>query len=141
MDNQKTIANPVKLSGVGLHTANRVNITFKPAAVDQGINFIRTDLEQKPVMKADIEHLVTLLHGYRRTSIGKEKAEIHTVEHLMAALSGLGIDNLNIEIDNNEIPGMDGSAQDFVKAIKEAGIVDQGKPKNYFIIRSVLSSS
>ncbi|MDD5043972.1 MAG: bifunctional UDP-3-O-[3-hydroxymyristoyl] N-acetylglucosamine deacetylase/3-hydroxyacyl-ACP dehydratase [Candidatus Omnitrophica bacterium] len=135
MDNQKTIAKSVKLSGVGLHTANKVSITFKPAGVDEGINFIRIDLPGKPVIKADAEHLVSLLHGYRRTSIGKDNAEIHTIEHLMSALAGVGIDNLNIEIDNNEIPGMDGSARDFVKAIKEAGIVEQTKPKNYFLVR------
>jgi len=134
-DNQRTIAKPVKLSGVGLHTANKANIVFKPAGVDQGINFIRIDTPQKAVIKADLEHLVTFLHGYRRTSIGKDGVEIHTIEHLMAALSGLGIDNLNIEIDNNEIPGMDGSSLEFLKAIKEAGIVEQEKPRNYFSIK------
>ncbi|MCM8771117.1 MAG: bifunctional UDP-3-O-[3-hydroxymyristoyl] N-acetylglucosamine deacetylase/3-hydroxyacyl-ACP dehydratase [Candidatus Omnitrophica bacterium] len=134
-ENQKTIARPIKLSGVGLHTANKVNINFKPAGIDEGINFIRVDLPQKPIIKAEIDYLVTLSRGYRRTSVGKDDAEIHTIEHLMAALAGLGIDNLNIEIDNNEIPGMDGSSLDFIKAIKEAGIVTQAKPRHYYAIK------
>jgi len=141
MENQRTIAKSVKLSGVGLHTASKVNITFKPADIDQGINFIRVDSGQKIRIRADIGHLVTLLHDYRRTSIGKDNLEIHTIEHLMAALSGLRIDNLDIEIDNNEIPGMDGSSLDFVKALKESGIAEQAKPREHYSIKEPIVAS
>src|SRR3989338_9292667 len=100
MDNQKTIAKEVSLKGVGLHTGNHVNLAFKPAEIDAGINFIRTDLPSHPVIKASVEQVVSLEQSPRRTSIRQENIQVQTIEHLMSALFGLGIDNLYIEIDN-----------------------------------------
>lgn len=135
MDKQKTIAKEVSLKGVGLHTANNVNVTFKPADTDTGINFIRTDLPGRPVIKATPEFLLSQDRSPRRTSIAEAGAEIQTIEHLMAALSGLGIDNLTIEIDNNEVPGLDGSSLKFVEILAQAELKEQEKEKQYYLIK------
>ena len=135
MDKQRTITKELSLKGFGLHTAEKVNITFKPAEVDSGINFIRTDLPSRPIIKATIDYLLPQSRAPRRTSIGRDAAEIHTVEHLMAALSGLGVDNINIEIDNNEIPGLDGSSLNFLEILERAGIEEQGKPRQYYLVK------
>ncbi len=135
MDNQKTIIKEVSLEGIGLHTGNKAKLVFKPAAADTGINFIRVDLPGAPQIKASAENVSVQLKSPRRTSIGKSPAEIHTIEHLMSALFGLGIDNLVIEINNNEVPGMDGSGLDFIRALKSAGIKELDSPRNYFVIR------
>ncbi|MBM3245940.1 MAG: UDP-3-O-[3-hydroxymyristoyl] N-acetylglucosamine deacetylase [Candidatus Omnitrophica bacterium] len=135
MDRQRTIAKEVSLNGVGLHTAGKVNIVFKPAAADSGINFIRRDLSGAPVIKGSLECLLSSSRFPRRTCIGKENVEIHTIEHLMAALAGLSIDNLAIEIDNDEVPGLDGSSLDFVKVLKGAGVVEQDKPRQYALVK------
>jgi UDP-3-O-[3-hydroxymyristoyl] N-acetylglucosamine deacetylase/3-hydroxyacyl-[acyl-carrier-protein] dehydratase len=135
MDQQRTIEKEVSLSGVGLHTAKEVKITFKPAGPDSGINFIRTDITPRISIKASVDFLIPQSRSPRRTSIGKDGAEIHTIEHLMAAIAGREIDNLDIEIDNEEIPGLDGSSLNFLKALIEAGIKEQGKPRNYYLVR------
>lgn len=122
MDKQKTIAKEISLNGIGLHTANKVKITFKPASIDTGINFIRTDLPQKPVIKAAVESLLSQDRSPRRSSVGCDGVEIHTIEHLMATLAGLGIDNLNIEINGDEVPGLDGSSLNFLEVLNKAGI-------------------
>ena len=141
MQNQRTIAKEIKISGTGLHTANKVNLVFKPAGLDQGIHFIRVDLANKPVIKANVENLIfpALQGSLRRSSIGKEGCEIYTIEHLMACLSGLGIDNLDIEIDSNEVPGLDGSAKQFVELLIQAGIKEQDGQRQYYIIKEPLS--
>jgi len=135
MDRQRTIAKELSLKGVGLHTANKVNVTFKPADVNTGINFIRVDLPNKPVIKASVKSLLPPARSPRRTSIGHDGAEIQTIEHLMAALNGAGIDNIRIEIDNNEIPGMDGSSLSFLELLNRCGIVEQEKERRYFSIK------
>lgn len=135
MAKQRTIAKEFTLSGVGLHTANKVNMTFKPAAVDSGINFIRVDLPGKPVIKTLVDYLLPAERRTRRTSIGQNGTEVHTIEHLMAALAGLNIDNLNIEIDNQEVPGLDGSSLSFVEGLVKAGIKEQEKEKQYFVVK------
>jgi len=135
MDKQRTIQKEVSLTGIGLHTANKVKITFKPAEPGSGINFVRADLPSKPVVKISTESLLSQSRSLRRTSLGNENVEIHTIEHLMASLSGLGIDNLWIEIDNNEIPGLDGSSLNFMELLLEAGIKEQEEPKQYYAIR------
>lgn len=135
MDKQKTIAKELSLKGIGLHTANKVNITFKPAGVNTGISFMRTDLPNKPVVKASVNSLLPPAQSLRRTSVGNREAEIQTIEHLMAALSGAGIDNICIEIDNNEIPGMDGSSLNFLELFNKAGIVEQEKERRYFSVK------
>lgn len=135
MDKQKTIARQVNLKGTGLHTANRVNLSFKPAEADTGINFLRVDLPGTPKIKSSIESVFSQSGSLRRTSLIKDGIEIHTIEHLMAALMGMGIDNLNIEMDNNEVPGLDGSSLNFLEALSQAGIKEQEKERQYFVVK------
>lgn len=132
---QKTIGREISLSGIGLHTAHKANLTFKPAAENTGINFIRVDLPQRPAIKVTAENILPQSRTPRRSSIGCGDVEIQTVEHLMAALAGLQIDNIDIEIDNNEIPGLDGSSLKFQEALLQAGIVKQQKERQYFSVR------
>jgi len=135
MKRQKTIEKEVSLSGKGIHTASKVNIRFKPAREDTGIVFIRTDLKDKPAIKAKIDSLFLPASGTRHTSIGDERAHIQTIEHLMAVLCGLGIDNIYVEIDGKEVPAMDGSGRDFYEALSKAGIKEQEAEKQYYLIR------
>ncbi|MCK4993499.1 MAG: bifunctional UDP-3-O-[3-hydroxymyristoyl] N-acetylglucosamine deacetylase/3-hydroxyacyl-ACP dehydratase [Candidatus Omnitrophica bacterium] len=129
VENQCTISKSVGLSGIGLHTGQKVNVKFKPSGEDQGIEFIRTDLEGKPRIKA---HMSNLIERPRRTSIGIQNVEIHTIEHVLAALAGLGIDNIAIEMDAEELPGLDGSALPFLELLKKAGVKELNSPRNYF---------
>ncbi len=135
MDKQRTIEKEASLKGIGLHTAKKVSVTFKPADIDSGINFIRTDLPDRPVIKASIGSLLSQSRSPRRTSIGRDGIEIHTIEHLMAALSGLCIDNIYIEIDNDEVPGLDGSSLNFLEILSKAGIKEQEKSRRYYLIK------
>ena len=128
-ENQHTISKFVGLSGIGLHTGQKVNVKFKPAQEYQGIEFVRTDLEGKPRIKA---HTSNLIERPRRTSIGIQDVEIHTIEHVLAALVGLGIDNITIELDAEELPGLDGSALPFLELLKKAGVKEQSATRNYF---------
>lgn len=137
-EKQKTIQKEFSLEGVGLHTGNRVKVHFKPADGNSGIRFVRVDLPEKPVIKAETSQVVFEGKLPRCTSIGNGRAIIHTAEHLMSVLCGLGIDNLIVEINGNEIPGMDGSGIDFLNAIKKAGIKEQSDKKQYFEIKSPL---
>jgi len=135
MDKQRTIEKEAGLKGIGLHTAKKVSVTFKPAQIDAGINFIRTDLPGRPVIKALIGSLLSQSHSPRRTSIGCDSVEIHTIEHLMAALAGLAVDNIYIEIDNEEVPGLDGSSLNFLEILSKAGIKEQEKPRRNYLIK------
>ena len=125
MEQQLTIKNAVELEGVGLHTGAKVKVRLLPAEPNAGISFIRVDLPNKPVIKANIANVMELSSRLRRTSLSCEGVEVHTVEHLMSALSGLMIDNVKIEINGPELPGLDGSALPFVELIKKAGIESQ----------------
>jgi len=133
---QKTIAKEVSLSGVGLHTGEKAKITFKAAEVNHGYVFKRTDLEGQPTIKADADLVVDTSRG---TTLEQNGGRVHTTEHLLAAAYGLEIDNLLIEIDGPEVPILDGSSQYFVKALKEAEIVDQDAEKNYFVVTENLT--
>ncbi len=139
MEKQKTIEKEISFSGYGIHTGKKVNAKFKSALADSGINFIRVDLPDKPVVKAHISNIIDPAKRLRRTSIGVKKngisVEIHTIEHIMSALCGTGIDNIIIELDSEELPGLDGSALGFVELIKKAGIKEQDVEKEYFIPR------
>ena len=104
---QKTIKNPVTLSGIGLHTGKAVRMTIKPAGDNEGISFTRTDLPGKQAVKVNAANAVMDEKVTRCTAIEFQGVRIYTIEHLMAAFSGLGIDNLSIDIDGEEIPGMD----------------------------------
>ncbi|MCB9719373.1 MAG: bifunctional UDP-3-O-[3-hydroxymyristoyl] N-acetylglucosamine deacetylase/3-hydroxyacyl-ACP dehydratase [Candidatus Omnitrophica bacterium] len=129
---QKTIAQETTLSGVGLHTGNEVTITLKPAPVNSGIRFQRIDLPLKPVIKADWENLCPDAKIPRCTTIGRGEGVVHTIEHLMSALAGSGITNLHVDINGNELPGCDGSAQGFLDALKAAGIQTQDAEQDTF---------
>lgn len=128
---QRTIKQPVTLSGVGLHTGSVVNITFNPAPEDHGYKFVRTDLENKPVIHADVNRVVST---DRNTCLQVGDSQVKTVEHALSALRGLGIDNTLIEIDGPEVPIMDGSAFPFVEAIVKVGIEEQEVDREYFVV-------
>jgi len=140
MDMQKTIAKEFSLKGIGLHTAVKVSARFKPAEPDSGVSFIRSDMASRPVIKASLENILPQSRSPRRTSVGKDRAEVHTIEHLLAALSGLGIDNITVELDNNELPGMDGSALSFTDSLLKAGIKEQDKPRRYYFLKEAISA-
>ncbi len=136
--NQRTIKKRISLSGVGLHTGVQTKMTFVPAPINHGVSFIRTDLANSPEIPADIDHVVDITRG---TTLGLNNIKVHTVEHLLAAIAGLQIDNLIIELSNSEPPVNDGSAKSFVDALLEAGIAEQDAPKNYLEIDTPLSYS
>lgn len=135
MNKQRTIAREVSTDGVGLHTAQKARLTFKPAEVDTGIRFKRSDLALSQEIKASVNSLLPTERAPRRTSVGTDSTEVQTIEHLMAALAGAEIDNLIIEIDNTEIPGLDGSSLNFVEMLERAGIVEQEKERHYFALK------
>lgn len=131
MEKQKTIGKEACFSGIGLHTGNLTTITFKPAPPDSGIVFYRVDLSDRPAIKADLDHVIDVSYG---TTIGADGIKIHTVEHVLAASAGLGIDNLAIEVDANETPVGDGSAVPFMSTLKRAGVVAQDVERNYITV-------
>jgi UDP-3-O-[3-hydroxymyristoyl] N-acetylglucosamine deacetylase/3-hydroxyacyl-[acyl-carrier-protein] dehydratase len=124
--NQRTIKKAVSCTGIGLHTGVECTITFKPAKENYGIRFVRMDIDGCPEIKADIDHVVDISRG---TTIEQNGARVHTVEHALAAVSGLRIDNILIELTGKEPPVMDGSAKDFVEAIQKVGFVEQSAPR------------
>ena len=133
---QQTISRPASCTGIGLHTGVESTITFKPAPEDYGIRFIRTDIKNCPEIKADIDHVVDISRG---TTIEEKKVRINTVEHALAAVSGLRIDNVLIELTSKEPPVMDGSAKDFVEALLTGGIVNQEHDRNILEIRRAVN--
>ena len=135
MDQQKTISKEVAVKGVGLHSGKNVSMTLKPAAADAGIVFVRVDLPGKPAIKVCADSLQERSGSLRCSRIGSDAAYVQTVEHLLAALSGFGIDNLVIEIDGDEVPGMDGSSKDFCSLLAAAGAAELGKAKQYFVVK------
>ncbi len=135
---QQTLANEVTLHGKGLHTGHHVTITFKPAPVNTGILFIRIDLNPIVKIPATIKFLG---HTDRRTTIVNGNVEINTIEHVMASLVGLGIDNCFIELDAPEVPIMEGSSQTFVKALKKSGIQVQSELKEEYVVTSPIQYS
>jgi UDP-3-O-[3-hydroxymyristoyl] N-acetylglucosamine deacetylase/3-hydroxyacyl-[acyl-carrier-protein] dehydratase len=128
---QQTIQQATSLEGVGLHSGSAVKLTFQPAGADHGIKFQRMDLEGEPVVHADISRVVST---ERSTTIKSGEASISTVEHVLSALAGLSIDNILIQINGPEVPILDGSAIQFVEALKKAGLVEQEADREYFIV-------
>lgn len=128
---QKTLAKEFSINGKGLHTNCMVNMTFKPAPIGHGFKFQRIDLEDKPIINASADYVVDTSRG---TVIENKGARLSTIEHSLAALTGMDLDNVLIEIDNEEVPILDGSARLFVQAIEEAGIVEQDAEREYFVI-------
>lgn len=131
MPNQRTIERTVSYSGTGLHTGNETTVTFKPAPPGSGVVFFRSDLPGMPSIKADIDNVVDVSRG---TTLGTNGIKILTVEHLLAAVAGLEIDNLYVDIDANEPPVGDGSAQPFVEVLLEAGVVEQDAEREIYVV-------
>jgi UDP-3-O-[3-hydroxymyristoyl] N-acetylglucosamine deacetylase / 3-hydroxyacyl-[acyl-carrier-protein] dehydratase len=128
---QRTLQNPVTVSGVGLHTGVHATLTFKPAEVNFGFKFKRVDLPGAPVIPCDCSKVVSTRYN---TTIQQGTAQVATIEHALSALRGLEIDNVLMEINATEVPILDGSAALFVKALLYAGIVEQDAEREYFVI-------
>lgn len=128
---QKSIANPVSLSGRGLFTGAETTLTFKPAPVGHGIVFVRTDLSRPVRIPALVQHVTK---RSRRSAIKSGADSVETIEHCMAAVAGLGLDNLEIEVSGGEVPGVDGSCLPFVNALVAAGIVEQPAERQFLTI-------
>ncbi|MCM8804041.1 MAG: UDP-3-O-acyl-N-acetylglucosamine deacetylase [Candidatus Omnitrophica bacterium] len=132
---QKTIESEVEIEGIGLHTGEKSKIILKPAPSNTGIIFIRKDIDQTEPIKVDIDNLLDTNKYPRRTSIGNEKVQIHTVEHLLSALYAMEIDNIFIEIYGSECPGLDGSSAGFVDLIKKGRIKEYDEEKDVFYLK------
>jgi UDP-3-O-[3-hydroxymyristoyl] N-acetylglucosamine deacetylase len=130
--NQRTIQESVSTRGVGLHSGAQVTLTLRPAPADHGIVFRRVDVPGSPAIPATAAHVMDTSLA---TTVGKDGVRVATVEHLLAALSGLGIDNLRIELDGPEVPILDGSAGPFVYLVKSAGVRVLEAPKSFLIIK------
>src|ERR1035437_3122266 len=128
---QRTVAKPVSLSGIGLHTGTSCTMTFKPAPENYGVKFIRTDLGGRPEIPANADFVVDISRG---TTLGLGSAKVYTVEHVMASIFGLQIDNIIVELNGIEPPVGDGSALPYVDKLIEAGFVTQKAPKDYLVI-------
>ncbi len=135
---QRTISSPGSCTGVGLHTGIESTIIFKPAPVNYGVHFIRQDVESCPEILADIDHVVDISRG---TTIEQNGVKIFTVEHALAAVSGLRIDNVLIELTAKEPPVMDGSSKDFVEVLLKSNIVEQDQPRKVLEISEPVSYS
>ena len=128
---QHTIKQSVTVSGVGLHTGKEVDMTFHPAAVNHGYKFRRIDLPGSPVIEADADLVTDTARG---TTIAKNGASVSTIEHTLAALVGMGIDNVMIDLNGPETPIMDGSSKEFIEAIHSVGAVEQEAEREYINI-------
>ncbi len=136
--NQRTLKAPVSCQGVGLHSGARVQMTLRPAPADTGVVFVRTDLSPSIDIRAASDNVVDTSFA---TTLGREGVRVGTVEHLLAALSGLGVDNVKVELTGPEVPIMDGSAAPFVYLIRTAGIELQRKFKRFLVVRKTLEVS
>jgi UDP-3-O-[3-hydroxymyristoyl] N-acetylglucosamine deacetylase/3-hydroxyacyl-[acyl-carrier-protein] dehydratase len=132
---QQTLNRPASYSGVGLHSGNRVTMTFLPAAPNTGIRFRRVDLEGKPEIEARVENVAEV---NRSTTLAKGNTRIQTVEHVLATFAGYGVDNAVVELDSNEPPIADGSAREYCKLIQAAGIVPQEERRDPCVITTPL---
>ncbi|MFH0753971.1 MAG: UDP-3-O-acyl-N-acetylglucosamine deacetylase [Candidatus Omnitrophota bacterium] len=135
MVKQRTILRECTLVGKGLHTGHQAHLTFKPARANEGICFVRTDLPGQPVIRLGDMDVISGGDAGRYSALKNGDAMIYTVEHIVSALSGLGIDNIVIAIDGDEAPGLDGSAGEYVKALKSSGIVELEAERKYFAIQ------
>jgi len=133
---QHTLQKSISCVGIGLHSGRPVNLTLHPAPADTGIVFIRADLCGDPAIPARLDHVVDTI---RATTLGRDGVKVATVEHLLSALSGLGVDNAFVEVSAAEVPIMDGSSGPFVGLIKRAGIARQDRPRKYYILSGPLT--
>jgi UDP-3-O-[3-hydroxymyristoyl] N-acetylglucosamine deacetylase len=133
MDAQRTLRRQISCAGIGLHSGNKVTLTLKPAAADTGIRFRRIDLGVE--IPATVDHIAACHYA---TVLGRDGATVETVEHLLAALVSVGIDNVVVELDHNEVPIMDGSAAPFLYLVQEAGVKRLSMPRRYLkVLRPV----
>ena len=135
-EQQQTIQKEASLKGVGLHTGKEVTLTFKPAPENHGYAFKRIDLEGTPIIKADANYVTNTQRG---TMLEKNGVVIQTCEHVLAALVGLDIDNVLIELDASEPPIMDGSSYFFVEALEKAGIEKQKAFREEYVVSDIIS--
>jgi UDP-3-O-[3-hydroxymyristoyl] N-acetylglucosamine deacetylase len=133
---QRTIKREIGCRSIGLHTGRKVAMAIRPADVDQGIVFVRKDLPGEPRIKAELN---SVCETTLATTIGCNGATVSTVEHLMSAFSGMGVDNAVVELDSFEVPIMDGSSQPFVNLLKDVGACNQGKCKKLLVIKEPVS--
>ena len=136
LEKQRTIEKEISVEGTGLHTGTKCKLTFKPAPENYGIRFIRVDLGDKPEIPATADYVVDVSRG---TTIGIGEAKVHTIEHVLAAIVGMQVDNIKLEINGIEPPVMDGSSISFVSKLKEAGFVQQEANKDYLIIDETIT--
>src|ERR1051325_3006224 len=132
---QHTVGKSPGFGGTSLHTGEKASLKIQPAPVDHGIKFKRKDLPEEPTIDARIDNLKTV---ERATTIGEGSIRVHTVEHVLSALSAMGVDNAIIEMDANEPPIGDGSALPYVDVIKKAGVVAQESPRKVFDVRETM---
>jgi UDP-3-O-[3-hydroxymyristoyl] N-acetylglucosamine deacetylase/3-hydroxyacyl-[acyl-carrier-protein] dehydratase len=137
-EKQRTLAKEISLNGKGLHSGINVTITFKPAPANHGYKFCRVDLPGKPVIEALADNVSDTSRG---TTLLQNNASVATVEHALAALHGMQVDNALIELDGPEAPLMGGGSWKFVEALKEAGFVDLKEDRNYFVVKQKLTYS
>ncbi|HXX29863.1 MAG TPA: UDP-3-O-acyl-N-acetylglucosamine deacetylase [Myxococcaceae bacterium] len=130
--NQRTLNAPVTCQGVGLHSGAAVSLTLLPAPADHGVVFVRTDLARPVVIPATADHVVETALA---TTLEKDGTRVGTVEHLLAALIGLGVDNVRVELDGPEVPIMDGSAAPFAFLVQSAGVRVQEAPKSFVVVK------
>lgn len=135
MIRQRTLKNTIRATGIGLHTGKKVYLTLSPAPVDAGVVFRRVDCSPEVAISA---HPLNVKETELATSLGKDGVRISTVEHLMAALAGLGIDNCFVDVSADEVPIMDGSAAPFVFLVQSAGILEQSAPKKFIRIKRAI---
>ena len=132
MSHQRTLERPVRCEGIGLHTGEKVAMTLYPAPANRGVIFRRTDLPSAPTIEARPEHVVDTQYA---TTIAKNGASVKTIEHLMSALAGMGVDNVQVDLTGPEVPIMDGSAAPFVELLRQAGLRRQFAPKTFLKVR------
>jgi len=137
-EKQKTLKETITVSGAGLHTGQEVTLTFRPAPENHGFKFRRIDLPGQPVIDADADFVVDTSRG---TTIEHNGTRVSTIEHVLAALTGMDLDNVLIDIDCTETPILDGSSRFYVEAIQKSGIVEQNADRQYFKITEILRFS
>jgi UDP-3-O-[3-hydroxymyristoyl] N-acetylglucosamine deacetylase / 3-hydroxyacyl-[acyl-carrier-protein] dehydratase len=128
---QQTLNRPASFSGVGLHSGNRVTMSFLPAPANSGIRFRRVDLEGQPEIEARVENVV---ETNRSTTLAKGNTRVHTVEHVLATFAGYGVDNAVVELDANEPPVGDGSAREYCRMVQSAGLVPQDEAREPYVV-------
>lgn len=136
MSHQRTLDQVVQCEGIGLHTGERVTMTLRPLAANRGIVFRRMDVVGTPIIPARPEHVVDTQYA---TTIAKDGVSVKTIEHVMSALAGMGVDNVQVDLTGPEVPIMDGSALPFVELLRQAGLRRQLAPKTFLKVRQPIT--